>query len=41
MMQQECGWFDDNDHTSAALSARLAGDAGNLQSVCDNFCSAI
>lgn len=34
MMKQECGWFDEDDHSSAALSARLSGDAGNLQSVC-------
>lgn len=33
MMQQECGWFDEEAHSSAALSARLTGDAGNLQSV--------
>lgn len=32
-MRQECGWFDEDDHSSAALSARLTGDAGNLQSV--------
>lgn len=34
MLRQECGWFDDVNHSSAALSARLTGDAGNLQSVC-------
>lgn len=33
MMRQECGWFDDENHSSGALSARLTGDAGNLQSV--------
>lgn len=33
MMKQECGWFDEDDHSSAGLSARLSGDAGNLQSV--------
>lgn len=32
-MQQECGWFDADDNSSAALPARLAGDAGNLQNV--------
>lgn len=34
MMRQECGWFDDEDHSVGALSARLTGDAANLQSVC-------
>lgn len=34
MMRQECGWFDNEEHSSGALSARLTGDAGNLQSVC-------
>lgn len=36
-MKQECGWFDEDDHSSAALSARLTGDAGNLQSVSSNL----
>lgn len=35
-MRQECGWFDDDDHSSGALSARLTGDAANLQGVNDN-----
>ncbi|XP_031626047.1 multidrug resistance protein homolog 65 [Contarinia nasturtii] len=30
-MRQECGWFDDKNHSIGALSARLTGDAGNLQ----------
>lgn len=34
MMKQECGWFDEKNHSSAELSARLTGDAGSLQSVC-------
>lgn len=33
LMRQECGWFDDEQHSSSALSARLTGDAANLQSV--------
>lgn len=33
LMRQECGWFDDDDHSSGALSARLTGDAANLQGV--------
>lgn len=37
LMRQECGWFDENDHSSAALSARLTGDAGDLQNVRDLF----
>ena len=31
LMRQECSWYDDENHSSAALSARLTGDAGNLQ----------
>lgn len=33
MLQQECGWFDEAEHSSAALSARLTADVGNLQGV--------
>lgn len=33
MLQQECGWFDHKNHSSA-LSARLTGDVGSLQRVC-------
>lgn len=33
MMQQECGWHDDENHSSAELSARLTGDAGDLEGV--------
>lgn len=33
LMRQECGWFDDEDHTVGVLSARLNGDASNLQAV--------
>lgn len=36
LMRQECGWFDDEEHSSGALSARLTGDAANLQGVCVN-----
>ena len=35
MMQQECAWFDEDDHSSAALSARLTGDASSWQRVCE------
>lgn len=31
LMRQECSWYDEDDHSSAALSARLTGDAGSLQ----------
>lgn len=34
MLQQECGWFDEKNNSSAELSARLTGDASSLQSVC-------
>lgn len=34
-MRQECGWFDEDNHSSAALSARLSADAADLQSVRD------
>lgn len=37
MMRQECSWFDDKENSSAALSARLTGDAGNLQGVSKLF----
>lgn len=33
LMRQECAFYDDDDHSSAALSARLTGDAANVQSV--------
>lgn len=33
MIKQECGWFDDKEHSVGALSARLTGDVANLQSV--------
>lgn len=34
LLQQECGWFDDEDNSTGALSARLTDDAGDLQEVC-------
>lgn len=34
MLKQECGWFDDEKHAIGVLSARLSGDAGNVQAVC-------
>lgn len=34
LLQQECGWFDDDDNSTGALSARLTDDAGDLQEVC-------
>lgn len=33
LMRQECAWFDNEDHSSGALSARLTGDAASLQTV--------
>lgn len=33
LMRQECAFYDDEDHSSAVLSARLTGDAANVQSV--------
>lgn len=33
LMRQECGWFDHEDHAVGVLSARLTGDASNLQAV--------
>lgn len=34
MMQQECGWFDEEDNSSAVLASRLTTDAGSWQNVC-------
>lgn len=31
IMQQEVGWFDEEKNSVGALSARLAGDAANVQ----------
>lgn len=33
LTRQECGWFDNDQHSSAALSARLTGDIASLQNV--------
>lgn len=33
MMRQEVGWFDDAKNSVGALSARLSGDAANVQDV--------
>lgn len=33
MIKQECGWFDEEHHSSGELSARLTGDASSLQNV--------
>ena len=30
MLQQECAWFDDENHSTGALSSRLTGDAGYI-----------
>ncbi|XP_055301725.1 multidrug resistance protein homolog 65-like isoform X2 [Sitodiplosis mosellana] len=35
-MRQECSWFDEKNHSSAALSARLTGDVANLQEIFGN-----
>lgn len=34
LMRQECAWYDYDDNSSGALSARLTGDAAGLQAVC-------
>lgn len=34
MVVQEMGWFDDEKNSVGALSARLTGDAANVQNVC-------
>lgn len=34
MLEQECGWFDDEKHSVGALSTFLCADAANLQTVC-------
>lgn len=34
LIRQECGWFDNVENSSAALSARLTGDTASLQNVC-------
>lgn len=37
MLKQECGWFDDQNNSVGALSARLSGDAAHVQGVmCQN-----
>lgn len=33
MMKQEMGWFDDEQNSIGALSARLTGDAAHVQGV--------
>lgn len=33
MLEQECGWFDDEKHSVGALSTFLCADAANLQTV--------
>lgn len=33
LLKQECGWFDNENNSPVALSARLTGDAANLQNV--------
>lgn len=33
MLKQEIGWFDDDRNSVGALSARLTGDAANIQGV--------
>lgn len=33
MLKQEMGWFDDDENSVGALSARLTGDAANIQGV--------
>lgn len=33
MMRQECGWFDEEDHSVGILASYLSGDAANVQTV--------
>lgn len=33
MVMQDMGWFDDEKNSVGALSARLTGDAANVQNV--------
>lgn len=33
MLRQECGWFDEEEHSVGILAANLSGDAANLQTV--------
>lgn len=33
MLRQECGWFDEEDHSVGVLAANLSGDASNVQTV--------
>lgn len=33
LMRQECGWFDEEKNSTAALSVRLTGDADNIKAV--------
>lgn len=31
MLRQECGWFDEEEHSVGILSSYLSGDAANVQ----------
>lgn len=31
MLRQECGWFDEEEHSVGILSSYLSGDAANIQ----------
>lgn len=33
ILKQECGWFDNEKNSVGSLSARLSGDAANIQTV--------
>lgn len=33
MLQQECGWFDEEEHSVGILASHLGGDAANVQTV--------
>ena len=37
MLQQEIGWFDDNQNTTGILVGTLSDDGRNVQAVCDTF----
>lgn len=37
MLRQECGYFDEEEHSVGILASHLSGDAANVQTVCHKF----
>lgn len=33
MLKQECGWFDEEEHSVGILASHLSGDAASVQTV--------